>query len=123
MKVKDRLITFLKHENLGQKAFEIKAGLSNGFVNRIGDSVTTNSLKKIKDAFPGLNTNWLMTGEGTMLEDYIEFDVGSAIREIKESNAVILSTCAEILAAVTNQSSTVLREQLADLVKQKLNPS
>lgn len=123
MTVKDRLLIYLRHVNLGQKAFEQRAKLSNGFVNSIGENVTTRSLNKIKDAFPTLNIDWLMSGKGEMLDDYIEFDAGSAIREIKETNAIILATVAEILAHMTNQSSTVLTKKLQDLVNERLNAS
>lgn len=123
MTVKERLLIYLRHVNLGQKAFEQKARLSNGFVNSIGENVTTKSLNKIKDAFPELNINWLMSGKGEMLDEYIVFDAGSAIREIKETNTLILATCAEILARITNQSSTVLTTELQDLVNKRLNAS
>lgn len=65
--MKDRLILFLRHKNLSQNKFEKMVGLSNGFVNNIGDSIRLISLQKIIRHFPELNKNWILTGEGSML--------------------------------------------------------
>lgn len=121
MSVKDRLLLFLEHLKTGQTKFEDKAGLSRGQIAKMKNGISTESLNKISKAFPQLDTNWLQTGEGQMLkEETIDFDAGAAIREIKETNAVILAAVAEILAKVTNQSSTVLRDQLEDAVNKRL---
>ena len=68
MEVKDRLILFLEHLKIGQKKFEENVGLSNGFVNNIGVSITSKSINKISSKYPQLNTDWLLTGQGEMLQ-------------------------------------------------------
>ena len=67
MTIKDRMQKFLEKKALSQRKFEKFVGLSNGFVNNIGDSIRAASLEKIKHKYPELNTNWLLTGEGEML--------------------------------------------------------
>lgn len=67
MDLKGRLKSFIKHLNIETKAFEAKCELSNGFVNNIGHSIREKSLNQILNAFPALNKNWLITGEGEML--------------------------------------------------------
>ena len=42
--------------------------MSTGFVNNVGDSIRTASLDKIKSVYPELNTAWLLTGVGDMLD-------------------------------------------------------
>ena len=66
--MKDRLTLFLAYLDIGQVKFEEIVGLSRGFVNKVGDSIREANLKKITDAYPELNTNWLKTGEGEMLK-------------------------------------------------------
>lgn len=66
--IKDRITLFLEYKKIGQAKFSEIAGLSKGFVNNIGDNTTKRSLDKIKEAFPELNSNWLLTGEGSMLK-------------------------------------------------------
>ncbi len=66
--INKRLASFVESLNIDVKAFEIQTGLSNGFVNNVGDSIRTSSLDKISKAHPTLNTSWLLTGEGQMLK-------------------------------------------------------
>ena len=63
---KDRLLAFLKEEGLSQGKFERACGLSNGYVNNLKRSVSTEKLELISRAYPTLNIQWLMTGEGEM---------------------------------------------------------
>lgn len=63
---KDRLLAFLKEEGLSQGKFERACGLSNGYVNNLKRSVSTEKLELISRAYPALNIQWLMTGEGEM---------------------------------------------------------
>jgi hypothetical protein len=65
--VKYRLSLFLKHLGIGQAKFAEVTGLSRGYVNNVGDSIRTDNLQKIRDQFPELNTIWLLTGMGSML--------------------------------------------------------
>lgn len=67
--MKERLLAFLEHLGIGQLKFEMSTGLSRGFVNKVGDNITTKSLGKILNTYPELNRNWLLTGMGEMLID------------------------------------------------------
>jgi hypothetical protein len=66
--MKERLIEFLSYLKIGQTKFEEKVGLSRGFVNNIGENITSAPLKKIMEKHPELNINWLKTGEGKMIK-------------------------------------------------------
>lgn len=66
---KDRLLEFLRYKGMGQQKFEISIGMSNGWANKVGDSIRENTLKKINEVYPELNIAWLKTGIGTMLND------------------------------------------------------
>ncbi len=65
--VKGRVLEFLNYLGLSQAKFEESVGLSNGFVNNIGDSIRESSIKKIKKRYPDFNADWLKTGVGRML--------------------------------------------------------
>lgn len=67
--IKNRMLHFLEHLEIGQKAFEKNIGISNGYVNNIGKSIGTTILTKIKEKYPELNTDWLLTGNGDMLNN------------------------------------------------------
>ena len=46
---KERLLQFLRYKKLGQQKFEISIGMSNGWANKVGDSIRENTLQKIKE--------------------------------------------------------------------------
>ena len=65
--VKQRLIHFIKYKNISQRKFESIIGVSNGFINNISKSIGAEKMHRIESAYPELNTAWLLTGEGEML--------------------------------------------------------
>ena len=65
--VKERLLSYLKFKGLSQGKFERMCGLSNGYVNNLRRSVTAEKLAVIKSVCTDLNSDWLLTGEGKML--------------------------------------------------------
>lgn len=67
MNTRERLKLFLASINISEGSFEKATGLAKGFVSKVGDSIRTSSLEKIKSVYPSLNTSWLLTGEGDML--------------------------------------------------------
>ena len=70
MTVKERLIEFIKSEELSQSKFEKLCGLSNGYVNNIRKSIGDTVLQKIVLSFPNINPVWLKMGEGEMKRDH-----------------------------------------------------
>lgn len=46
--------------------FERLCSLANGSVSKMGENTRRSTLEKISNAFPELNKNWLLTGEGEM---------------------------------------------------------
>lgn len=65
--IKDRLKQFLSYLGLSEGKFEAKVGVSKGFVSNVKGGISTNTLNKIKAAYPELNTAWLLTGAGEMV--------------------------------------------------------
>lgn len=68
MNTKDRLLAFIEYAGIKKASFEKKVGLSNGFVDKMGDNTRLSNLEKISNVYPELNVNWLRTGEGEMLK-------------------------------------------------------
>jgi hypothetical protein len=123
MTVKDRLLQFMEHVNMSQGRFEKHVGLSNGFVNNIGDGISSKSISKIKAKFPELNTTWLLNGDGEMITVYEEYNIGIAMRKVEATADVTLAAVAEILARLTDKTVTSVRDDLEKMVRNKLNPS
>ena len=69
MNVKDRLITYIESKEIKKSHFEKNIGVSNGYINSLKDSPSAEKLELISKKYLDLNISWLLTGEGTMLND------------------------------------------------------
>lgn len=89
---KERLLYFIRYMNLTTKAFEQSIGVSNSYIanlrKRMGDDVLKNTLSK----YPQLNREWLLTGEGQMLN----FEVYSGLPETTQSTPNIPQPSEEV---------------------------
>lgn len=69
MTVKERINEFIKFKKISLRGFESQCGLSNGYLRQLRNSPTADKIETILSAFPELNREWLMTGEGEMLKE------------------------------------------------------
>lgn len=65
--VKERLIKFLKFYRFSQKEFCDSIGVCRSYVSTIRQSLAPEKLSKIREVYPELNIEWLLTGKGSML--------------------------------------------------------
>ena len=68
MNVKDRIYLFVEAKGLSIKKFEELSSLSNGYVSSMRKSLGAEKLNNVLNAFPELNREWLLYGEGEMLK-------------------------------------------------------
>lgn len=66
--VKERIEKFIKEQNISNRVFEQRSGLSNGYLNKLRHAPSTDKLSNILEAYPMINKTWLLTGEGNMLK-------------------------------------------------------
>lgn len=66
--VKDRTIEFVKNKGITMKTFEQKCNLSTGYVTSMRKGFGSEKLNNVLTAFPELNRDWLLYGEGEMLK-------------------------------------------------------
>lgn len=71
--VKQRLIRYLKHKGIGRNKFEAAAGISAGYITNLKNAPGATILVKILNAAPDLNRQWLLTGEGEMLNTEVQY--------------------------------------------------
>lgn len=69
MELKNRLKLFLKTKKISQRKFEMAIGKSNGYVNNIVKTIGADVVNAIRKAYPDLNIDWLISGEGEMLNE------------------------------------------------------
>ena len=65
--VKERLIRFIKSIRFTQKEFCDSIGVCKSYVSTIRQSIAPDKLSKIRESYPDLNIEWLLTGKGEML--------------------------------------------------------
>lgn len=67
--VKQRLLQYLQYKNLSQREFADILGVSNAYIGAMRRSISDEKVRKLRHAFPELNTDWLLYGEGDMLRN------------------------------------------------------
>ncbi len=72
---KDRLKLFVKEQRISYRAFESLCGLSRGYFLSCKE-ISDKMLGKIKEAYPQLNVDWVLTGKGKMFDKGV---VGAAV--------------------------------------------
>jgi len=65
--IKERTIEFIKYKKISVKEFEIRCGMSNGYVSSMRKGFGADKLGNVLSAFPELNRDWLLYGEGEMI--------------------------------------------------------
>nr|DAM03140.1 MAG TPA: zipper dimerization domain transcription factor-like protein [Caudoviricetes sp.] len=69
MGLRSRIIEFIEYKRLDKASFERLVGLSNDAVSKMGDNTRKSTIDKISNVFPELNTVWLKTGVGEMINN------------------------------------------------------
>lgn len=67
--VKNRLIKYLNFKGISKSEFGRSIGVSNAYITSMRKSIQPDKLKAISESYGDLNTNWLLTGEGEMIND------------------------------------------------------
>lgn len=106
MTVKERLIIFIKSQNLSQRAFEIAIEVSNGYVNNIRQSIQPDKLQRIALCYPTLNISWLLYGEGEMIKGEA---TSSSIK--LEFPPEFLDKFSKLIDTVCSQQETIASQQ------------
>ena len=70
--VKDRLKAFIMFKNISTREFERRIDAAYGFIGNMSKSTSPEKIMKICNAFPELNSDWLLTGEGEMLRGQVQ---------------------------------------------------
>jgi transcriptional regulator with XRE-family HTH domain len=67
MTIKERIYSFIEYKGITVKKFEELCGLSNGYISSMRKGFGTDKLNNVLTMFPELNREWLLYGEGEML--------------------------------------------------------
>lgn len=73
MDIKERFKKFIAYKRLSQRRFQASIGVSSSYINGITDGIGAEVLRKVSIEYPELNTDWLLTGNGEMLNPQQSF--------------------------------------------------
>lgn len=86
--VKERIIKFIEYKNISKNAFEEACHLSKRYISNLKGTPGSRIIRNIKNTYPELNTVWLLTGVGQMIEGKDE----ECVPQLEEIRAPILPT-------------------------------
>ena len=83
----DRILQLIEYKGINKRKFYIETGLSNGFLDKV-KNIGGSKIEKILIAYPDINPEWLLTGNGNMTEaSYYENEYGRTIDQFDEPPA------------------------------------
>lgn len=114
--IRTRLETFISYKRLSKSGFEKQCGLANAYVQNIRQSVTPAKLEKIAKIFPELNTAWLLTGEGEMINaplpaNSMQIDNNNGTLQIGNKLKTDDMTIHELLAQIKVLNEELMRQR------------
>lgn len=110
--VKERTIEFVKAKGITMKHFEEKCNLSTGYVTSMRKGYGIEKLNNVLNAFPDLNRDWLLYGEGSMLRE--RQSEGQSNNSSASGNGVAVSgNNNQVNGAVSSAEAALLKEKVA----------
>ena len=124
MSIKERIYTFIKYKDITDKKFEEMCGLSNGYISSMRKGFGTEKLNNVLKLFPELNREWLIYGEGEMLNNTINQtntngdNINGHSVTINKTEGDYLELIKSLTAqlAVSQQQVSVSQEQMNRLI-------
>lgn len=80
MNAKERLRKFVEYKGLGRNRFEETVGISSGYLSTKSPSLGSDIINKIARIYHDLNIEWLITGNGKMINTPYWNEIGTAER-------------------------------------------
>lgn len=117
--MKERIFQIIDYYKMSVRQFELKCGLSGGYVKNIKNGLGRQKLNDVLNAFPEISREWLILGTGEMLRtpqnsvNILNGDNNTNNGQISvlESNVEQLKNENEVLKAENGQ----LKSQIAQL--------
>lgn len=112
--IKDRTIKFIDFKGIKKKTFEQKCGLSTGYITSMRKGFGSDKLNNVLTAYPELNREWLLYGEGEMLNK----EATEATETSAPAPATTANTQSENTTAIAALKDTV--DKLLDTLNRQM---
>lgn len=81
----DRILKIIELKNINKNRFYKETGLSNGFLDKVKD-IGASKIELILNSFPDINAEWLITGNGEMLNNTYSDKINAVTEPVTEDN-------------------------------------
>ncbi len=118
MRLIERLYQYIEYKQLSFYAFERGCGMANGYLKKQykgKGTVGSDMLEKIRKNYIDLSLMWLLTGEGTMLEEPPE-TAGQQVLQAEDGESGYVISKDDIITLLREQVG-ILEKSLADKEK------
>lgn len=92
---KERIVQFLEKQSISKTRFYSQTGVANGTLDK-KSGITGDTITKIYNAYPEINLEWLISGEGDMLKSSV-FSLHSDLESLREQYAAVLNVDLETI--------------------------
>ena len=114
MSVQKRLELYIKSKGLGNYQFEMKVGLSQGYVKGVRNCLHPDKIKRIANVFPDLNIEWMIIGRGEMIVNkpnkLYENEIYRLLKEKEQIQEGIISKLQNELRETNNKRVALEKE-------------
>lgn len=121
MNMKSRIIDFVKSQKMSIREFERVCNFPNGTIGAFKNDINNKRRVVIFEKFPQLNTKWLLTGEGEMLNH----PYNEATHNINSSNNTYINSVGDNSQDKTNEKNIynemiITQRELIDSLKEQI---
>ena len=121
MNMKSRIIDFVKSQKMSIREFERVCNFPNGTIGAFKNDINNKRRVVIFEKFPQLNTKWLLTGEGEMLNHLHN----EATHNIDSSNNTYINGVGDNSQDKTNEKNIynemiITQRELIDSLKEQI---
>ena len=119
--MKSRIIDFVKSQKMSIREFERVCNFPNGTIGAFKNDINNKRRVVIFEKFPQLNTKWLLTGEGEMLNH----PHNEATHNINSSNNTYINSVGDNSQDKTNEKNIynemiITQRELIDSLKEQI---
>ena len=117
MTTKERLLAYLTAKGMNAYQFEMKAGLSQGYIKNMREGFGAAKLEKILAAAPELNRDWLLYEQGEMLNPSVSITQGDHATAIGNGSGNTTHYNSDAVIAILNEQLRVKDRQIEGLIQ------
>lgn len=98
MTIIDRIRQIIDYKNISTRKFCIEVGIANGFLDKVKD-IGSEKVVKILNTYPEIDTEWLLTGNGSMLKNQV-------LKSTNEDGGLVTQ---QMINKITEQAEEIAR--------------